>query len=300
MQSEPNIMEQQSKQKKKWTRKLRSKYKLVILNDQTYEERISFRLSRWNVFVAMGTIAIVLIALTIGLIAFTPLREYIPGYTDMSLYHKIDILEYRADSLEMDFRQKNLYLYNLKMILEGRDTVNQIPETVESGINYDDVTITRSKEDSILRVDFEQQSMYNIFLIKEDGKSSGRSSVSDFIFFTPLNGIITNSFNPREKHFGVDIVAKKNEAVKATLNGVVIFVNWTLETGYVIGIQHQHNLFSVYKHNSSLLKDQGAFVRAGEPIAIVGESGEYSTGPHLHFEIWYDGTPLNPAELMIF
>ena len=273
-------MEQQNKQRKKWTRKLRSKYKLVILNDQTYEERISFRLSRWNVFVAMGTIAIVLIALTIGLITFTPLREYIPGYTDMSLYHKIDILEYRADSLEMDFRQKNLYLYNLKMILEGKDTVNQIPEIVESGISYDDVTITRSKEDSILRVDFEQQSMYNIFLIKEDRKSSGRSSVSDFIFFTPLNGIITNSFNPREKHFGVDIVAKKN--------------------GYVIGIQHQHNLFSVYKHNSSLLKDQGAFVRAGEPIAIVGESGEYSTGPHLHFEIWYDGTPLNPAELMIF
>jgi murein DD-endopeptidase MepM/ murein hydrolase activator NlpD len=112
--------------------------------------------------------------------------------------------------------------------------------------------------------------------------------------------VVTNNFKPVDNHFGIDIVARKDEAVKATLDGIVVFADWTLETGYVIGIQHKNNIFSIYKHNSTLLKEQGSFVKAGEPISIVGTSGELSTGPHLHFEIWYNGVPVDPGNLMIF
>lgn len=293
-------MENQEKSKKKWAEKLRNKYKLVILNDETYEERFSFRLSRLNVFVAVGTLTIVLIVLTTLIIAFTPLREYIPGYTDMVLYDRIYELEYATDSLERQFSQKNLYLYNLKRILEGQDTVAEIPEPVVTDTNYQEITITHSKEDSMLRADFEYQSMYNLFLAREESASGSLSSIRTFNFFTPVNGIVTSNFKPAENHFGIDIVASKHEPVKATLDGIVVFADWTLETGYVIGLQHRNNIFSVYKHNSTLLKEQGNFVRAGEPISIVGSSGELSTGPHLHFEIWYNGVPVDPAQLMIF
>jgi len=286
--------------KSKVSRKLRNKYKLVILNDENYEERLAFRLSRINVFVLVSILSIMLIAITIVLIAFTPLREYIPGYTDMRLYEKIDYLQKRADSLEQDFDQKNLYLYNLERILEGRDTVDEIPMMFDDSASYDEITIAYSHEDSLLRADFENQSMYNIYLIGENTSRRGTSSIRGFAFFTPLEGIVTNNFNPAEGHFGIDVVSSKNEAVKATLDGVIVISNWTLETGYVLGIQHEHNLVSMYKHNSTLLKGQGDFVKAGEAIAIVGETGEMTTGLHLHFELWYNGIPLNPGDFINF
>ena len=248
----------------------------------------------------MGTVFIVLVSVVIVLIAFTPLREYIPGYTDVTLYEKIDNLQRKSDSLEQDFNTKNLYIFNLKRILEGNDTVAEMPEIVNSDINYDAITALPSREDSILRADFESQSMYNIYLIGEENKYSGGSSIRGFNFFTPLVGIVSSHFDPAIGHFGIDIVSNKEDAIKSTLDGVIVFSNWTLETGYVLGIQHEHNLFSVYKHNSTLLKGQGDFVKAGQPIAIVGETGEYTTGPHLHFELWYNGTPVNPADFMIF
>lgn len=293
-------METDNQKKKKWAEKLRNKYKLVVLNDETYEERLSFRLSRLNVFVVSGVVAIFLIVLTIILIAFTPLREYIPGYTDVTLYDRINELEEKADSLEMQFRQKSLYVYNLKRILEGQDTVAVIPEQVVAGTNYEDIRITPSKQDSILRADFEYQSMYNLYFSRDKGSNGNIPSIQTFNFFTPLNGIVSNEFNPVENHFGIDIVAKDDEAVKATLDGIVIFADWTLETGYVICLQHKNNIISIYKHNSTLLKEQGGFVKAGEPISIVGESGELTTGPHLHFEIWFNGVPVDPGNLMIF
>ncbi len=292
-------MMQDKGKKIKWS-KIRNKYKLVILNEQTYEERFSIRLSRISVLIGVVFTFIIWIAMTIVLITLTPLREYIPGYTDISFYQQIDALESRTDSLYDDFRQKSLYVHNLKMILEGKDTVEQNLDPITGKTDYENIEIIRSAEDSIMRADFEKQSMYNIFVLEDDTRMMKGTLVSSFNFFTPLNGILINPYSPVEEHFGVDIVSRKNEAVKATLDGVVIFADWTLETGYVIGIQHKYNLFSVYKHNSSLLKATGEFVRAGEPIAIVGESGELSTGTHLHFEIWYNGISMNPAELMIF
>lgn len=292
-------MEEKKNDRKNWSRKLRNKYKLVILNDETYEERFAFRLSRLNVFISTGLLAIALITGTTLLIAFTPLREYIPGYTDLSLYSRIDDLTFKADSLEKEFDRRNLYIYNLQMILEGRDTVAEIPAFPDTLAGYEDITIAPSREDSLLRAEFEQQTMYNIFLREEEDRPL-QSSIRGFNFFSPLNGFITNAFNPGRNHFGVDIVAPDDEAVKATLDGVVVFADWTLETGYTIGVQHEDNLFSVYKHNASLLKKEGERVKAGDPISIVGSSGELTTGPHLHFELWFNGRPVNPADLMIF
>ena len=290
----------QEKKKQKFIEKLRNKYKLVILNDETYEEKLSFRLSRLNVFVLTGFLTILLILLTTFLIAFTPLKEYIPGYPDVTLYEKLYKLQRRADSLEVGVKQKNAYLDNLRRILQGNDTLVSFSTPADTFRNYDDIKFSRSHEDSVLRAEFESQNREGKYISLQDNHAGGNADINSFSFFTPLRGIVTSKFNPREKHYGIDIVAVQNEAIKATLDGVVVFTGWTLETGYVIGIQHSHNLFSIYKHNSALLKEQGAFVKAGDPIAIVGSSGELSTGPHLHFELWYNGTPVNPSDFMIF
>jgi murein DD-endopeptidase MepM/ murein hydrolase activator NlpD len=132
------------------------------------------------------------------------------------------------------------------------------------------------------------------------GNRSGSGSISNFFFFTPIQGIISNGYNPANRHFGIDIVSKMNEAVKSVLDGTVILSAWTLQTGNIIAVQHQSNIISVYKHNSVLLKKEGDNVKAGDPIAIVGESGEMQTGPHLHFELWYNGNPVNPREYISF
>jgi len=291
-----------SKKEKKnhWIYKLRDKYRLVIVDEDIFEEMFSFRLSRLNVFVTIGTIVILLIVATTFLIAFTPLREYIPGYQDVTLTKRLKDMERLTDSLQTDFRQKNLYLENIKNIIEGKVIIEDSSGQPVRNTNYNDIKYTRSVEDSLLRQEYENETSYNLYYEDNEAISGTATSRSSYNFFNPLKGIITTEFNLLAKHFGVDIVAKRNEAVNATLDGTVIFSDWTVETGYVIGIQHKGNYISVYKHNSVLLKNQGSFVKAGEPIAIVGESGELSSGPHLHFELWYNGTPVDPKEYIAF
>jgi len=287
-----------------WISKLRNKYRLVISNEDTFEEKFSFRLSRLNVFVVTGTIAILLIIATTFLIAFTPLREYIPGYTDVTLRKRVIQLERLADSLETDLNRKSEYLNNIKNIIEGRYVATEEDTTVVSSESardedYGNVNYTRSPEDSILRQEYEGSNKYELFY-NDNHEVAAKSSRSSFIFLNPLKGIATNEFDVSKQHYGIDIVSKENEVVKATLDGIVIFSEWTVETGYVISIQHQGMFVSTYKHNSALLKKQGSTVKAGEPIAIVGESGELTTGPHLHFELWYNGTPVNPRDYISF
>jgi murein DD-endopeptidase MepM/ murein hydrolase activator NlpD len=287
-----------------WIIKLRNKYRLVISNEDTFEEKFSFRLSRLNVFVVTGTIAILLIIATTFLIAFTPLREYIPGYTDVTLRKRVIQLERLADSLGTDLNRKSEYLNNIKNIIEGRYVATEEDTTVLSSESardedYSNVNYTRSPEDSILRQEYEGSNKYELFY-NDNHEVAAKSSHSSFIFINPLKGIVTNEFDVSKQHYGIDIVSKENEVVKATLDGIVIFSEWTVETGYVISIQHQGMFVSTYKHNSALLKKQGSTVKAGEPIAIVGESGELTTGPHLHFELWYNGTPVNPRDYISF
>jgi murein DD-endopeptidase MepM/ murein hydrolase activator NlpD len=290
------------KDKKHWIKKLRNKYRLVILNDETYEERFTFRLSRLNVFITVGITAIILIVLTIFLIAFTPLREYIPGYTDVTLSRRVNMLLQKTDSLERVTAQKNIYVQHIKSIIDGKEIfADSLNETVlDKPIDPETITYSRSIEDSLLREEYLTETAYDLYYNENADRALAQANRSNFTFFTPLKGIITSEFDLSLQHYGIDIVSKKDEAVKATLDGTVLFSDWTVETGHIIAIQHQGNFISVYKHNSVLLKKQGNFVKAGEAIAIVGESGEMSTGAHLHFELWYNGTPVDPIEYVAF
>lgn len=286
----------------RWIRKLRNKFRLVILNDETFEERFSFRLSRLNVFITVGITAIILIVLTIFLIAFTPLREYIPGYTDVTLSRRVNALLRKTDSLEKVTAQKNIYVEHIKSIIEGQDIfADSLNGTgLSEPVDYDSITYSRSTEDSMLREEYLSETAYDLYYNENEERIIQQSKRTNFTFFPPIKGIVTSEFDLVQQHYGIDIVSQKNEAVKATLDGTVLFADWTVETGHVIAIQHQGNFISVYKHNSVLLKKQGNFVKAGEAIAIVGESGELSTGAHLHFELWYNGTPVDPKEFVAF
>jgi murein DD-endopeptidase MepM/ murein hydrolase activator NlpD len=265
------------------------------------EERFTFRLSRMNVFIALGTLAIVLIFLTSFLIAFTPLREYIPGYTNVGLTKRLYKLQLKTDSIERSLIAKEQFIRNLRDVINGKDLTDDKPVVGDTIKRYGNIKIKRSLEDSLLRLEVENQNKYNLYKIETiESGSQKKSSLGGVLFFSPLKGIITNGYNPAIKHFGVDIVAKQNEAVKAVLDGTVLLSSWTLETGYVIAIQHPHNIVSLYKHNSAILKKVGDYVRAGEPVSIVGETGELATGPHLHFELWSDGNPVDPKEYITF
>jgi murein DD-endopeptidase MepM/ murein hydrolase activator NlpD len=290
------------RQKKvKWYKKLKDMYRLVIMNDDTLEERFTFRLSRLNVFIALGTITIVLIFLTSILIAFTPLREYIPGYTNVKLQRNLYELQLKTDSVVKELERKDKFLDNLKKIINGNDLSSEIPAANDTVRRYGDIRINRSTEDSMLRLEVESQAKYSLYRMESSGSAlQKKTSLGNVLFFVPLKGVITNDFDPARQHYGIDIVAKENEAIKAVLDGTVIFSDWTVETGYVITIQHLQNVVSVYKHNSALLKRQGEHVTAGEPIAIIGQSGELTTGPHLHFELWNEGNPINPQDYISF
>ncbi len=285
---------------RKWYYKLRDKYNLIIFNQSTYEEKMNIRLSRLNVFIFLVLLSAFLISLTTYIIAFTPLREYIPGYTDVNLRKDLYKLSIQADSMDRVMNRQNRYIQNLQLILTGRENyMDSIQDVVvDTAINYDNIHLSRSAEDSLLRAEYEAQDEYSIRVFTEDLYKS--SSIANYAFIAPLNGIISNKFNPTNEHMGVDILSGENEPIKATLDGTVIFANWTIKTGYVIIIQHTHNLLSVYKHNAVLLKEMGDVVKGGDAVAIVGDSGELSTGIHLHFELWYNGSPIDPAMYMVF
>ncbi len=285
------------KPKKKIYKKLRNKYRLVIMNDETFEEKVSLTLSPLNVFVFTGTIIISLITFTIYIIAFTPLREYIPGYADVSMQRKLIALTSKTDSLMKSMEVRDLYLQNFRNIINGTagiDSSSVIPPTLT---RYDTIQFQpASSSDSAIRHQIESQDR---FTLSATG-SAPTSSLSGFYFFTPVKGTVTSMFNTKTKHYGIDVVAAPNEVIKSTLDGTVVLADWTSETGYVIAVQHSNNLFSIYKHNSALLKNTGDYVKAGEVLAIIGNSGELTTGPHLHFELWYNGSPVNPVDYMSF
>ncbi len=282
--------------KPKKLQRLKNKYRLVILNDDTFEEKVSLRLSRLNVFVVVGISSLVLILLVIMLIAFTPLREFIPGYANVTV-RKQGVENYiKTDSLEIALANNNLYIENLKHIIQGEPIEYSEEAYVDSTVNYNNIKDQPVEEDSMLRNMIETEEKYNLF----NAAGSAPGKISSFIFFTPLKGSVTNRFNLKKEHYGIDVVAPKNEAIKATLDGTVIFAEWTAETGYVIQLQHADNIVSIYKHNSVLHKKVGDKVKAGEVVAIIGNSGELSTGPHLHFELWYNGIPINPEDYMMF
>ncbi len=286
----------EDQKKKKFFSKIKSKYRLVILNDASFEEKFSFRLSPLNLLLLAFSAAIVLIVFVSVIIIYTPLRESIPGYTDVSLREDLTRMVLKTDSLEKELQQNNQYLSNLSAILNGEEPAALANDSSITPVSGEVNPSIKSKEDSMLREYVEREEAYSL-----EAESSGEGSNNTQLFyFPPLLGSLTNLFNPSEEHFGVDIVAPKDEAIKATLPGTVIFAEWTVETGYVIQLQHANNTNSIYKHNSVLLKKQGDVVHAGEAIAIVGNSGKLTSGPHLHFELWQDGEPIDPTKFINF
>ena len=291
-----------TKKKSRWQRlihKLTSQYRLVIMDEETFEEQTSFRLSRMNVYIFVSMVLVLVVVGVVFTIVFTPIKEYIPGYADeVKTKRALTILKYKIDSLEQVVGIRDLYLQNIKDVIAGKMDTSTIFSTGKK-MNLDTAQLNKiSIEDSVLRAEVEQEEKFSIKPINK--KSAARISISDLYFFTPLKGIVTNEFSSGENHFGIDIVAPENETIKSTLDGYVVFADWTVETGYVIGIQHDNNLVSFYKHNSVLLKKIGNFVKAGDAIAIIGSSGELTTGPHLHFELWFNGKALNPKDYIIF
>ncbi|MFW6018991.1 MAG: M23 family metallopeptidase [Bacteroidales bacterium] len=298
-------MQSEENNKKHWIKKFWHKYRLVIMQEDTFEEKLSFRLSRINVFVVISLSAIVLISATTYLIAYTPLKQYIPGYSNVQLQEDLYEQVKKTDSLTRVIHSREVYLENLKNILHGNTDalIDTVLSKRDSSNNYKNIQFNKSPEDSVLREKIQGLDKYNLVYSDNEYQNktyNKKTSIRNFFFFPPLTGRVTNGFNPKKEHYGVDVVAKENDAVKATLDGRVIIANWTLRTGYVIALMHKNNVISVYKHNASLLKKQGETVKAGEPIAIFGNTGELTTGPHLHFEIWHNGSPVNPREYMSF
>tara|TARA_R110002111_G_scaffold49029_6_gene86786 strand:- start:389 stop:1258 length:870 start_codon:yes stop_codon:yes gene_type:complete len=288
-------MAKKVKKRKEIKQKLLHKYRLVILNESTFEEKISFKLSRMNVFVTGSLFIIGLIGFTILLIAFTPLREYIPGYSSTKLKRQATELTYRTDSLVATLNYTNRYLENIRKVLRGDIENNEINrDSLFDQYKLDPSTIdlTPIKEDSLLRAQVDLEDKYNLF--ERNINSPGQ------VLFSPLAGIISQDFNTENKHFAVDVVAPMGSPIKAVANGTVIFAEWTAETGYVIILEHMDGLLSVYKHNGSLNKGQGDVVLSGEVIASVGNTGELTTGPHLHFELWSNGSPIDPLNFIDF
>tara|TARA_R110000868_G_scaffold173829_2_gene410237 strand:+ start:27029 stop:27898 length:870 start_codon:yes stop_codon:yes gene_type:complete len=288
-------MSKKNKNPTRITRKLLDKYRLVILNEETFEERLSFKLTRLNVFVFASVSTIVLIALTTILIAFTSLREYIPGYSSTLLKRNAIELNYKTDSLQQVISMNEKYYASIKKVLQGDVSVldfnrDSIIRAVK--LEASEVDLNPIQEDSVLREKIDKEDKYNLF--------ESATSATNFVLFPPVNGPISEPYNLKEKHYAVDIVVAKNTPIKATADGIVIFADWTASTGYVIIIEHSYGLISAYKHNSTLTKSQGDLVKAGEVIATTGNTGELSTGPHLHFELWNDGYPVNPTNFIDF
>jgi murein DD-endopeptidase MepM/ murein hydrolase activator NlpD len=283
------------KQKKKFKQKLIDKYRLVVLNEDTFEEKLSFKLNRLNVFIFGSVFSIFIIVGTIFLIAFTPLKEYIPGYSSTKLKKEATQLVYKTDSLEQVLKVNNQYLQNVRQLLTGK--ISEVKFDKDSAMQQiklqrDSLNLSPSETDLDFRKEVESEDRFSLF--------NPAKKTSDIVFFAPITGIISDRFDIEKKHFAIDIAVAAGTPVKAVADGTVIFAGWTSDTGNVIILEHGKGFISVYKHNSILHKQEGDVVTSGEVIAASGNTGEFSTGAHLHFELWHDGQPVNPESYIDF
>jgi murein DD-endopeptidase MepM/ murein hydrolase activator NlpD len=291
--------------KKRWQgikKRLRHTYRLVIMNDETFAEVGSYRLTLLNVYVFASTMLVLVAALVILAIVFTPLKKYIPGYAIASDGQMtIENLDRKVQSLEKQLEVQRQYSDNFRRILVGDvEKIEDVDKSVEEQADtLKEVNI--SEEELALRKDLAKEKIGDAALGPRNANFAPRDIPLEQMYFTPpINGTISAGFNPEEGHLGVDILAPKNTPIKAVMDGYIFFSDWTLETGNTIGIQHNNNAITFYKHNSVLLKKAGNYVKAGEAVAIIGNTGTLSDGPHLHFELWHKGKPADPKEYINF
>lgn len=296
-------MPDQEEKKEKKKLKLNSKYTFMVSQDETMEPVFDFKFNLMKFSILIVSLILVLMTITAVVIAYTPLREYIPGYADKTyMEREVYALNRRADSIERELERKDVYFNNLKLIVEGYSFEDDSLEQRDIyapllGFSLDSANLKLSPADSAFRAAFEEETLYSLNDLATNHAPRYNTAAN---FFVPIDGPITKGYNPSESHYGIDIASTENQVIKATLDGAVVFASWTIDYGYVIGIQHEGNYFSIYKHNATLLKKEGDYVKSGEAIAILGASGELSEGPLLHFELWRNGLPLNPTEYINF
>ena len=270
-------------------------YKVVISNNKTFEERLSFKTTKAGVFFVTVIYTAALIALTIVLIFFTQLKEYVPGYSSLELLKSSTELSFKTDSMENVISINDQYINSIKKVLSGElDTIAFNRDSILNEINKDKLTseLSPSREDSLLRKYIEEEDRFNL--------TTSQLIIENKNLYQPVLGEITQKFNYKEEHFAIDIAVDTGTPIKAVSDGRVVLSEWTMETGHVIIVDHGDMLLSVYKHNSSLLKSQNELVTAGEVIALSGNQGTLTTGPHLHFELWKNGVPIDPEEFFNF
>jgi murein DD-endopeptidase MepM/ murein hydrolase activator NlpD len=281
--------------RKQIKKRLFTKNRLVILNDESFEEVFSLRLTLMNVFVVATIGAVLLILVTTYIIAFTPLREFIPGYASTKLKRDATELALKSDSLSVSVKNNEAYLNSIKRVLTGDLDVARLSKdsiTAASVGEADQKAATPSDAETALRAEVSRQDKYNLF---ESAQPAGTP-----VLFAPVKGIVTEHYSPRIGHFSVDVALARNTAIKSVLPGTVIFSGWTPDGGNVIIVRHTGGFISVSKHAASLTKSAGDAVRTGEVLALAGNTGSESTGVHLHFELWKDGYPVNPETFMSF
>lgn len=289
---------------KKWRENATKHYRFVIMNEDTFEEVGSYKLTLMNLYVLISTLLVLFTFLVFLLIAYTPIKEYLPGFQPET-NHDRRLLELTREVNRMgqEMQAQEVYIKNLQRMLTGnpqreRDVPQVLPEQkAQEGSKK--VGMSQVDEDMRREVELER-----VGRIAKQGRAIGfapnEKPIEQLFFATPVNGEISSHFDRQKSHYGVDVLAPRNAAIKAAMDGYVFLSEWTLETGNTVGIQHDHGILSFYKHNSSLLKKVGNFVRAGEAIAIVGNTGVLSSGPHLHFELWHKGKPVDPVEYVAF
>ena len=277
-----------------WLQNLLNRYRMIVINETTFNEELSFRFSRLNILSIIILLLVFIFTGTFFLVSYTPIKEFIPGYTSTKVRKEAIRNTFLLDSLVTKFQKQDQFIKSIKSTLSGKNESDEglLKEINKNNLESFNREFNRVKADSLLRLEVMQEDKYNLM-------PNSKNNVK-FMLFSPASGLISEPFNSEIKHFAVDVALAKDTPIKSVAVGTVVLAEWTSDTGYVIVIKHNHGLLSVYKHNSTIEKSQGDIVQAGEVIAFAGNSGELSTGYHLHFELWIDGYPVDPTNFIDF
>ena len=268
-------------------------FRFAIINDNSLEEVFNIKFSRARLLWLTAAILLAISAIFVLLLGYTPLRNLIPGKSKTHVQNELIMMIQKADSLEKSLGNYSLYTKNLKKVLSDSVSLDSIQDLFREGFTVKEFDFKPSVEDSILRAEVEAEESISL-------NSNLKEKKLNSFFIKPVDGLITEGFNKKIGHFGVDVVSKKGAFISSIDDGMVLFSSWTHEFGYVLVIKHQNSFISFYKHNSEVFKSKGDYVKSGETIAIIGNSGKYSTGPHLHFELWKGSSPVNPMNYILF
>lgn len=289
------------KSRKTFSNRLTTRYLLIVRNEEDFAEKSTFTFTYAKLILFIVSFSILIFIGSLFLVSTLLEQWFDPRYAQAESNRKLIELSMTVDSLEQQVQKKQTFITSFQQIVRGDSiTDNESFYIANAGdraveketMNDPDI----SEVDSQFRQEFEEDGVELLTV----NSSNTSNQLDELFFFTPLTGIISSSYNPKIGHYGVDVVSKKNEPIKSVADGTVILASWTQDAGYVITVQHKSNVISVYKHNSSLLKKPGDFVNAGDVIAIIGNTGELTSGPHLHFELWYNGNPVDPEEFVSF